>query len=599
MPTMYATSARLALSNTTDAPLMVTTRVDGIAPPPREPLTLTLAPHETRLFELPRDLNGHHGGTLSRVGGLSLAHTGTPGALLARAFIVQPETGFSSSVQFIDPGKSKSATLHGTGLRLGRVSGDELTPVIVARNIGDTEAVITGRIPYTTNDGSMSVLALPQFRLSAGETKQLPLAEALRSGHLPRNLKSAGLEFEYTGAPGSVVMAAQSMSSTGNQVFRVPLLDPMAQKSSTGGYPWSIDGDSATVVYIKNVTDREQKYALQLNYPGGTYTLGEQTVAAGQTAAHDLRALRDRQTRDLWGRAIPQDAASGQVHWSLRGPSRIVLIGRAEQADLSNGVSSSYACQNCCGDSFDSGWMDPGSVEGTVGDVTFFTAIEQDRSCYGSLLAPFTVNPSWESSNPAVAICDGGGMTTGVGPGSAIISGRWMVYQRVIAAESGGFEECTDEAINALAEALCDVLPAVNFTRATAKTRTSQETTAQFEGFGNVLTANLDDPDCPGSDRISVIVSFLVPNNTARLLPQPDTRVTLDRDNKYELISVSNPEYIESVDRGFIEFVVQRRSGTNAGGTSNKITVRIVGQFENGRSFFGMADVSSLQKVIW
>ncbi len=70
---------RLALSNTTDAPLTVTARVGGIEPPQREPLTLTLSPHETRLFELPQDMDGHHDGTLSRIGGVSLEHTGKPG----------------------------------------------------------------------------------------------------------------------------------------------------------------------------------------------------------------------------------------------------------------------------------------------------------------------------------------------------------------------------------------------------------------------------------------------------------------------------------------------------------------------------------------
>ena len=264
----------LALSNTTGAPLTITARVDGIESLRPERLPLTLSPHETRLFELPRDMNGHHGGTLSRVGGLSLGHTGTPGALLARAFIAEPETGFSSSVQFIDPGNSKSSTLHGAGLRLGRIGGDRLTPVVVARNNGDAETVITGRIPYTTGDGGTSVLTLPEFRLSAGETKQLSLTKAIHSSHLPPNLTAAGLEFEYTGAPGSVVMSAQSVGGDSDQVFRVPLLDPAAVPSSTGGYPWRVDGDSATVVYIKNVTARPHRYKLQLSFAGACMRWG-------------------------------------------------------------------------------------------------------------------------------------------------------------------------------------------------------------------------------------------------------------------------------------------------------------------------------------
>ncbi|MCA1626478.1 MAG: hypothetical protein LC742_00720 [Acidobacteria bacterium] len=445
---------RLALSNTTGSALAVTTRVDGIAPPQREPLTLTLAPHETRLLELPRDINGHQGGALSRAGSISLAHTGTPGALLARAFIAQPATGFSSSVQFIDPGKSRSATLHGAGLRLGTVGGDRLTPVVVARNTGDAETIITGRIPYTTGDDQTSVLTLPQFRLSAGETKQLPLADALRRGHIPQNLKSAGLEFEYTGAPGSVVMSAQSVGGNGNQVFRVPLLDPMAQKSSTGGYPWFIEGDSSTVVYVKNVTGQAQQYVLQLNYPGGAYTLGEQMLAAGQTAAHDLRALRDEQTPDLWSRRIPLDATGGQVQWSMRGGENLVLIGRAEQADTAHAMSSSYACQSCCPDTFYSGSCAPDFITGFPGETTQLVATQSDITCYGAITEPYTVNAfNWSSSNTAVATV-AGGQATAQGPGEAYLTARWLTQTW----QGGGHSGCFSNLFEATASAFCDVL---------------------------------------------------------------------------------------------------------------------------------------------
>lgn len=48
----------------------------------------------------------------------------------------------------------------------------------------------------------------------------------------------------------------------------------VAQRSSTGGYPWTIEGDSSTVVYIKNVTDNALQYVLQLSYEGGVYAPG-------------------------------------------------------------------------------------------------------------------------------------------------------------------------------------------------------------------------------------------------------------------------------------------------------------------------------------
>ncbi|MGI9106676.1 MAG: hypothetical protein ACR2G4_10555 [Pyrinomonadaceae bacterium] len=398
---------RLALSNTTDTPLTIAARVDGIAPHQREPFSLTLAPRETRLFELPRDFNNCHGCALLKVGGISLEHTGTPGALLARAFVSQAETGFSSSVQFIDPGKSRSTTLHGAGLRLGRSGGDELSPVIVARNIGDSETVIKARIPYTTGDGQMSALSLPQLRLSAGETKQLPLKRAFRSSHLPRGLRAAGLEFEYTGEPGSVVISAQSVGGSSNQVYRVPLLDPAAIPSGTGGYPWRVEGDSATVVYLKNVTDEPREYKLQLSYPGGVYSLGLRTIAARQTLAWDVRALRDGQAPDAQGRAMPPDASEGQVHWSEQGPETKTMIGRAEQADVAGGASSTYACFNCCPDSFLRDSMLPDSLTGFPGDQSQCDAMQQDQNCYGTPMEPYRVGATWTSDNVGMVMIDG------------------------------------------------------------------------------------------------------------------------------------------------------------------------------------------------
>lgn len=71
--------------------------------------------------------------------------------------------------------------------------------------------------------------------------------------------------------------------------------DPEAHHSSTGGYPWFIEGDSATVIYLKNTTDRPQRYTLELDFAGGIYALGLKTVAPRQTVTLDVRALRDRQ----------------------------------------------------------------------------------------------------------------------------------------------------------------------------------------------------------------------------------------------------------------------------------------------------------------
>ncbi|MCS7079824.1 MAG: hypothetical protein NZ585_07210 [Chloracidobacterium sp.] len=78
---------------------------------------------------------------------------------------------------------------------------------------------------------------------------------------------------------------------------------------------------------------------------------------AHQTVALDIRALRDAQTPDATGNVIPREAMSGQFLWSVHGVELKSIVGRAEYADDALGVSSHYACYNCCGDSFVSGWI--------------------------------------------------------------------------------------------------------------------------------------------------------------------------------------------------------------------------------------------------
>ncbi|CAN5592659.1 hypothetical protein BH20ACI3_BH20ACI3_42960 [soil metagenome] len=302
---------------------------------------------------------------------------------------------------------------------------------------------------------------LPSLQLAAGDTEVIEVGPSIEA-HGQSSVTAAGIEFDYAGAPGSIVTSAFSISRSGNQVFRVPLWDIAAQRSATGGYPWYIEGDSSTMVYIKNVTDEPRQYTLQLRYDGGVYALGLKTLEARQTVALDLRALRDQQIPDESGHMLPRNATGGQVNWSMRGPQNQVLIGRSEQVDLSNGISSNYACMNCCPDSFSGGWVDPGGVESFVGDDTLFTGLEQTRNCYGSSNAPYNIWPSWDSSNwDVLGFCGGAGVGTADGPGLANAQATWLAYEWG-SFESGNPNECYERPINVLAEAFCQMLLAAD-----------------------------------------------------------------------------------------------------------------------------------------
>jgi hypothetical protein len=171
------------------------------------------------------------------------------------------------------------------------------------------------------------------------------------------------------------------------------------------------------------------------------YALGLKTLEGGQTEALDIRALRDHQVPDARGRTIPSDAVSGQVNWSWaqqeEGEEPRNLIGRAEQSDTSGGVSSSYACVNCCPDSFLRGLFAPGDITGFPGDQTLCDAVQQDANCYGAPMEPFSVKAFWASDNTAVATIDSSGLATAQAVGSAWLRTWWTAFTFVDAGPRG------------------------------------------------------------------------------------------------------------------------------------------------------------------
>ena len=169
--------------------------------------------------------------------------------------------------------------------------------------------------------------------------------------------------------------------------------------------------------------------------------LGMKRIAPHETIDIDVKSLRDNQTPDEAGRRIPLDVSVGQFRWSLKQTAAppaveddrqgLALIGRSEQIDLTNGIISSYACQNCCLNSYYSSSLSPLSQDAEVGDVVHFTVFQQDKDCEGVIGPPYirTYIPGvapWSSSNTQAATVDSSGTVTTVGGGDTTIQAAWF-----------------------------------------------------------------------------------------------------------------------------------------------------------------------------
>ena len=530
-------AVKFLLSNTSDTTLSVSTIIRGKSPQREAETVVDVAPHETRVLDIGRDLLGREQGAMSSFGAISIEHNGGPGAILARAMALDATLGYSLPIQFLDPMKSKSNTLQGAGLRIGRAGRETLSPKVVAFNASETATTLSGRIPYTTTEGTHGEIILPHIQLSPRETEIIDIAPYVQVHGVSDNVAAAGVEFEYTGELGSIVTSVFSVSRTGSQVFRVPLWDIAAQRSATGGYPWYIEGESSTVVYIKNVTDAPRQYRMYLKHDAGDYVFPLTTVAPHQTTVVDIRRLRDFQVPDVNGQTIPLGQNRGQVQWSMTGGEDKVLIGRSEQADLARGVSSNYACQNCCGNSFYDGWIAPDLVAVFEGFEEQFTAMQQDINCYGQVYPAYQAGtPSFTSDDTSICESTFNGLATGIGPGSSIINAGWTADAWFM----GLNEQCEYTPVQALREAICTVLGRDVHYR---QVRFSNKI-ANFDSFYN---ASLDlgsaaggGAACAGSasNSFTIYVDFDMPFGATSILhPNGNTFVTDNDNQQFRLVS--------------------------------------------------------------
>ncbi len=117
------TSGQVMLSNTTSQSLTAQMNVQwrGVAILTQP---LSLSSHQTIVLEVEKLLKDAGADTKGiERGGLSIVHSGSPGALIAHGVVLNKEGRFASNLNFIDPAAQKSSVLEATGLMLAHPSG--------------------------------------------------------------------------------------------------------------------------------------------------------------------------------------------------------------------------------------------------------------------------------------------------------------------------------------------------------------------------------------------------------------------------------------------------------------------------------------------
>ncbi len=453
------TATSLIISNTTNSIVTTTIVVDGTFPQQQQPASILLDPYETKVLDLIQDVVGwQSAGYVLRDGGITVEHNGTAGAVMAKLLVSDQQSGYSSVVQFSDPTRAASSKMHAGGLRVGSVDGDPLEPVVVARNLGSSVTTVSGRLLYTDANGDVRTINIPNRAILPGKVRSIQLRPILLLAGLPASVEFVGVELEYTTAPGSVLLGAISPSRSGKHSYPVPLMDPERMPSSAGGFPWKVDGDYNTIVYIKNETDTLKKITADLLYLEGTYGLGVTEVKPGQTIAIDFKKLRNEQTPDVNGNVIPLNLETGQIAWSVKGGGNRTMSGRSEQVNETLGIASTYACYNCCPNSVHDGWITPGNQTMSVGGLAGFEAVQQDINCYHQVLPSYPAGfVSWSSSNSSVASVSLLGQAEGLSAGETLIEANWYADHWF----AGLNQLCEYTQVSLIRSAYVDVTPQV------------------------------------------------------------------------------------------------------------------------------------------
>jgi hypothetical protein len=291
-----------------------------------------------------------------------------------------------------------------------------------------TGGEITARPRFLPRTGEGSgVIELPAVTLPPNAVKELNLTTLINAAATRPDLDSVAVQIINSGVKGSLIGAGNFTDDVTGVDYDIPLRDSGSSSRSAGAYPIRLDGDYSTTLSLTNTGNVAGKFTLQINYAGGTYALYPQAVAPGATASFDFRQIRDRQTPDSSGRVLPVDFTIGQIRWSMVGGTATTLIGRSEIISKLDKVSSSYSCNICCRNSYESSRLTPNQVFEFLGGTSQMTAMQKDRDCYNNYFAEYEVsNANWSSSNASIVDFYGAnGVAYALDTGNVLITATW------------------------------------------------------------------------------------------------------------------------------------------------------------------------------
>ncbi len=397
---------------------------------------LSFRPHETKLLsirELLADLN------LSPAqvpdGGITIISRRTTPTLIAQGKILDPTTGFSTTLNFPLPQKQLANALHASGVPIGTPTKDSpyagagmFTPHVIIRNLLPSQQNATISVEYP---GPTSTEEMVPASISLGPYSTQDVSFESLIGQLALPLPYCSIRIQYSGPPGSAIAEVASIEAKGDLVIDGRVANEGDAPAGSGVNPWHLDEETESILFLTNISGKEAAIAFAVQVGDVQYHLSDLSLSPHETRSIDLRKLRDAQQPDFQKHNIPAQASDGSVFWIRL--DNVAVMGRVVVMQHHNGIASNYdCCLPCpCPPDFTSVTVSPTAVTGIPGDALQFSCTEHKTDCNNrDIPSDITTIATWSSTNAAVATVNSTGLASAVDGGSAFIEATFsgLIY---------------------------------------------------------------------------------------------------------------------------------------------------------------------------
>ena len=262
----HNTGGFLALANTSSALLNVGIAVSGLRNPANR--RVSIEGHNTALV----DLAELFGNDEAKTGGITVQHSGRPGALQLAGGLEDAVAGFSADLPLTvarakagDIGERQYASVgiltNQQDPELGFPSTVKFWPYAFFRNISSTPRALHFAAYYMEGK-TVTKLSLNDMTLRPGEAQELAVHDLLAKRP---QISDINLTFTYVGDYGDILAATGSADDSGSYVFSVYPM-PIAPSGTQASSHWQFGSGFDTMYTIWNPLSTSQDVLANLYY---------------------------------------------------------------------------------------------------------------------------------------------------------------------------------------------------------------------------------------------------------------------------------------------------------------------------------------------